>query len=205
MFSTRNHGRRSNPINKTRLPGHSPPSTLSTLTQQQQCPQKSDWPFSEQASSLVKVRTSYSNRKHITKIRTEHLPAIEKSGLYDIKAVYSRSKKSAEGLIPNNASVDIYSDDSGPGKSLDDLLARKDIQAVDVVLPITHQPSVIKKCLTAGKHVVYPRLAPQVILIYKIDLRKTCRSNDLRSQRPNLILQNLVIQTNMVRGRTIPT
>ena len=75
------------------------------------------------------------------------------SGAYDIKAVYSRSKKSAGALIPDG-SIDIYSDDSGPGKGLDDLLARKDIQAVDVVLPISHQPEVIKKALRAGKHVV---------------------------------------------------
>ena len=87
------------------------------------------------------------------------MPAIEKSGLYDIKAVYSQSKKSAEALI-RNGSVDIYSNDSGPGKSLDDLLARKDIQAVDIVLPITHQATVVKKALEAGKHVVsHSRLA----------------------------------------------
>jgi predicted dehydrogenase len=88
-------------------------------------------------------------------LTVEHLPAIEKSGLYEIKAVYSRSKKSAEALIPKG-SIDIYSDDSGPGKGLDDLLSRKDIHAVDVVLPITHQPAVIKKSLQAGKHVVRP-------------------------------------------------
>ena len=84
----------------------------------------------------------------------EHLPAIERSGLYDVKAVYSRSKKSAEALLPDET-VDIYSEDSGPGKQLDDLLSRKDIQAVDVVLPIVQQPGVIKKALKAGKHVVY--------------------------------------------------
>lgn len=95
----------------------------------------------------------------------EHLPAIEKSGLYDVKAVYSRSKKSAEALVPNG-SVDTYSDDSGSGKSLDDLLARKDIQAVDIVLPITHQPSVIKKCLIVGKHVVRP-----LFLLFEVDNR----------------------------------
>jgi predicted dehydrogenase len=87
------------------------------------------------------------------KLKVEHLPAIQKSSLYDIKAVYSRSKKSAEGLLPG-ASVDIYSDDSGPGQGLDDLLTRKDIQAVDVVLPINNQPEVIKRSLKAGKHVV---------------------------------------------------
>jgi len=83
----------------------------------------------------------------------EHLPAIERSGLYDVKAVYSRSKKSAKALIPDG-SVDIYSEDSGPGKELDDLLSRRDIQAVDVVLPINNQPDVIRKALKAGKHVV---------------------------------------------------
>jgi predicted dehydrogenase len=50
--------------------------------------------------------------------------------------------------------VDIYSNDSGEGKGLDDLLAREDIHAVDVVLPITHQAEIIKKALKAGKHVV---------------------------------------------------
>jgi len=68
--------------------------------------------------------------------------------------VYSRSKKSAEELLPN-AAVDVYSNDSGEGKGLDDLLAREDIHAVDVVLPITHQAEIIKKALKAGKHVVY--------------------------------------------------
>jgi predicted dehydrogenase len=75
--------------------------------------------------------------------------------LYEIKAVYSRSKKSAEKLIPND-SVDIYSDDAGSGKGLDDLLARKDIQAVDIVLPITLQPRIVREALAAGKHVVHP-------------------------------------------------
>ena len=50
-----------------------------------------------------------------TSLIAEHLSAIEKSGLFDIKAVYSPSKKSAEALIPNG-SVDVYSDDSGREK-----------------------------------------------------------------------------------------
>lgn len=87
-------------------------------------------------------------------LMVEHLPAIEKSGLFNIKAVYSRSRKSAEALIPNG-NVDIYSDDSGSGKGLDNLLSRSDIQAVDVALPINNQPDVIRKALKAGKHVVH--------------------------------------------------
>lgn len=96
------------------------------------------------------------------------------SGTYDIRAVYSRSKKSAGALIPDG-SIDIYSDDSGPGKGLDDLLARKDIQAVDVVLPISHQPEVIKKSLKAGKHVV--------LLLNKLE-RKTNSPGSKISEKP---------------------
>jgi len=83
----------------------------------------------------------------------EHLPAIENSGLYDIKAVYSRSQKSAKAFLPNR-SIDIYADDSGPERGLGDLLARKDIQAVDIVLPITQLTRVVRQALQAGKHIV---------------------------------------------------
>lgn len=47
----------------------------------------------------------------------------------------------------------LYSDDSGTGKSYADLLARNDIHAVIVALPILVQPELIKQALLAGKHV----------------------------------------------------
>ena len=72
----------------------------------------------------------------------------------ELKAVYSRSLKSAQSLETDQSSVDLYSDDSGPGKSLDDLLARPDIHAVIIALPIKNQPEVIRKALLAGKHVL---------------------------------------------------
>ncbi len=50
--------------------------------------------------------------------------------------------------------VDLYSDDSGSGKSLDDLLARSDIKAVIIALPIKNQAEYIRKVLLAGKHVL---------------------------------------------------
>jgi predicted dehydrogenase len=50
--------------------------------------------------------------------------------------------------------VDLYSDDSGSGKSLDDLLARSDIHAVTIALPILNQPAYIRKAVLAGKHVL---------------------------------------------------
>ncbi len=47
-----------------------------------------------------------------------------------LKAIYSRSLKSAQSLSPDTSSVDLYSDDSGAGKGYRDLLSRPDIQAV---------------------------------------------------------------------------
>ena len=57
-------------------------------------------------------------------------------------------------IAADPATVDLYSDDSGPGKTLDDLLARSDIQAVIIALPIKNQPDYIRKALLAGKHVL---------------------------------------------------
>lgn len=86
--------------------------------------------------------------------REEHLPAVEKSKDLTLKAVYSRSLKSAKSLETDSSKVDLYSDDSGTGKGLDDLLARDDIGAVIIALPIKNQPGYIRKVLTAGKHVL---------------------------------------------------
>jgi predicted dehydrogenase len=72
----------------------------------------------------------------------------------ELKAVYSRSLKSAKSLGTDDSKVDLYSDDSGSGKSLDDLLARSDLQAVIIALPIKTQPEYIRKALQAGKHVL---------------------------------------------------
>ena len=71
-----------------------------------------------------------------------------------MKAVYSRSLKSAQTLEVDESQVDLYSDDSGAGRSLDDLLARNDIEAVILALPIKNQPDYIRKALLAGKHVL---------------------------------------------------
>lgn len=50
--------------------------------------------------------------------------------------------------------MDLYSDDSGVGKTYHDLLLRDDIDAVILALPITKQPEYIEAALTAGKHVL---------------------------------------------------
>jgi predicted dehydrogenase len=81
-------------------------------------------------------------------------PAIQAAETLTLKAVYSRSLKSAKSLAEDASSVDLYSDDSGAGKSLDDLLGRSDIQAVTIALPIPNQPEYVRKALLAGKHVL---------------------------------------------------
>lgn len=90
----------------------------------------------------------------LTNDTPEHVPAINACKALTLKAIYSRSESSATALA-SSANVDAYFDSpSRPSKSLDDLLSRKDIQAVVIALPITHQPEYIKKALSAGKHVL---------------------------------------------------
>lgn len=77
--------------------------------------------------------------------------------------------------------VDIYSDDSGSGKTYHDLLLRPDIQAVIIALPIMSQPEYIEAALLAGKHVLSEKpiagtvkAAQQLVKFYndKIDRSK---------------------------------
>ncbi|KAL2073277.1 hypothetical protein VTL71DRAFT_10601 [Oculimacula yallundae] len=84
-------------------------------------------------------------------VTEEHLPAVKASSNLTLKAIYSRSLKSATAL---NAGVDLYSDDSGSGKTYHDLLLREDIHAVILALPILTQPEFIEAALVAGKHVL---------------------------------------------------
>jgi predicted dehydrogenase len=71
-----------------------------------------------------------------------------------LKAIYSRSLKSAKALSESAGHVDIYSNDSGSGKTYHDLLLRSDIDAIVVALPIKNQPEYIEAALKAGKHVL---------------------------------------------------
>lgn len=89
--------------------------------------------------------------------RKVHTPALQASGLFEIVAVYSQTQASAAGLVEQLAEpVDIYTD-------LAVLLARPDIEAVDIVLPIAVMPEVVAMALQAGKHVVSEKpIAPEV-------------------------------------------
>ncbi|KAH9871403.1 hypothetical protein IAQ61_005582 [Plenodomus lingam] len=84
----------------------------------------------------------------------EHLPAIQATPTLSLKAVYSRSFKSARALTEDLSDGAIYSDDSPNGKRYEDLLRRDDITGVVIALPILTQPEFIKKALAAGKHVL---------------------------------------------------
>ncbi|KIW64066.1 hypothetical protein PV04_09025 [Phialophora macrospora] len=88
--------------------------------------------------------------------KEEHLPAIQACPSLLLKAVYSRSQGSAEGLASTLTNkVDVYYDSpETSGKSVDDLLKRDDIQAVIIGVPITAQPALVKKAIAAGKHVL---------------------------------------------------
>lgn len=90
--------------------------------------------------------------------RDGHLPAIQSlAPAYQIVAVYSQSQATASAfasLLPGT--VDTYTD-------LSALLARPDIEAVDILLPIDVMPAVVQQALRAGKHVVSEKpVAPDV-------------------------------------------
>jgi len=84
--------------------------------------------------------------------KEEHLPAIQDTPSLSLKAVYSRSLKSAKALSEKLSDVELYSDDQD-GKKFEDLLKRDDVKGVVIALPILAQPDYIKKALAAGKHV----------------------------------------------------
>lgn len=50
--------------------------------------------------------------------------------------------------------MDLYSEDSGQGKSFKDVISRSDIVGVIIALPIRNQPEFIEAALKAGKHVL---------------------------------------------------
>ncbi|KAF3032004.1 hypothetical protein E8E12_001852 [Didymella heteroderae] len=86
-------------------------------------------------------------------VKEEHLPAVQATNLLSLKAIYSRSLKSAKAVSEHLSDVDLYSEDS-EGATYDDLLKRDDIKGVIIALPILAQPEYIKKALKAGKHVL---------------------------------------------------
>ncbi|KAK3701199.1 hypothetical protein LTR37_015578 [Vermiconidia calcicola] len=87
-------------------------------------------------------------------VKEQHLPAVQQCPDLDLKAIYSRSLKSAESVSSNLSDISLYSDDSSDDQTYDALLSRDDIHALIIALPILVQPNFIKKALKAGKHVL---------------------------------------------------
>ncbi len=90
--------------------------------------------------------------------RDHHVPAIQALGsAFQIVAVGSRTRASAERLAKElPGEVDAYDD-------VPLLLARDDVEAVDLVLPIHVLPEAIEMALAAGKHVISEKpMAPDV-------------------------------------------
>ncbi len=90
--------------------------------------------------------------------REQHTPALlALPAAFQIAAVYSRTPESAarlNALLP--VPVDVFHDIAA-------LLARPDIEAVDVALPIHVMPAVVEMALAAGKHVISEKpVAPDV-------------------------------------------
>lgn len=89
-----------------------------------------------------------------------HVPAIKALGdTFTIAAICSRRSESAERLAQQiEYPVDTTT-------SIDDLLAREDIDAVNIVLPIPLIPEVVHKALDAGKHIISEKpVAPTVAI-----------------------------------------
>lgn len=101
--------------------------------------------------------------------KEQHLPAIlAVPSLLQLKALYSRSLKSAQSLSEDAPSgVDLYSEDQD-GKNFDKLLDRDDIQALIIALPILSQPDFIKKALAKGKHVLSEKPVAKVRRIFLV-------------------------------------
>ena len=92
--------------------------------------------------------------------RDAHLPSLLRhTDRFQIVAIYSRTPATALALaeqIPYH--VEIYTD-------LDALLARPDIEAAEVILPITALPDAIRKTLAAGKHLLSEKpIAPDITI-----------------------------------------
>ncbi|PQK08391.1 hypothetical protein BB8028_0001g04680 [Beauveria bassiana] len=100
-------------------------------------------------------------------VKEQHIPAILQCELLSLKAIFSRSLHSASAaaavLPPSASPPDLYAQDAGPGRALADVLARADITAVIVALPIPSQPAYVRAALVAGKHVLAEKpIAPDV-------------------------------------------
>ena len=81
--------------------------------------------------------------------RDAHVPTFRSlPGVFEVVAIYGRNRQKAEALaasLPTRPAV---------LERFEDVLARDDVEAVDIVLPLDVAPDYIERALAAGKHVV---------------------------------------------------
>lgn len=90
--------------------------------------------------------------------RDAHLPALQRlTDQLELVAIYSRTLAAADRLAARwNAPLSTTA-------NVDELLARDDIEAVDILLPIDVMPRYVERALRAGKHVISEKpIAPDV-------------------------------------------
>ena len=90
--------------------------------------------------------------------RDAHLPVLKSMpDQFEIVALYGRRAENATALSETfDTPIPVYTD-------ADELFAREDIDAVDVILPIPVQPAIVEAALRAGKHVISEKpIAPDV-------------------------------------------
>jgi predicted dehydrogenase len=90
--------------------------------------------------------------------RDAHAPALNNlSDTYEVVAVYSRTENSAQKL------ANLFSNGPQIYTELDELLARDDIDAVDITMPIYLLPETVRRALATAKHVISEKpVAPTV-------------------------------------------
>jgi predicted dehydrogenase len=101
--------------------------------------------------------------------RDAHIPAMQALGdTFEIVAVCGRREESAKALADKlPGKVDIYTDIAA-------VLARQDIEAVDILLPISTMPSTVEMALAAGKHVVSEKpIGPDVATSRQLIAKQT--------------------------------
>ena len=91
-------------------------------------------------------------------VQKAHLPALlALDSLFEIVALFSPSGRSAQDL------ADLHPQSPPVTTDLAALLARPDVDAVNVVLPIGAMPAVVEAALAAGKHVISEKpIAPEL-------------------------------------------
>ena len=89
-------------------------------------------------------------------VHDHYLPILLASPSATLKAVFSRSQRSATALVSAASTpfATYFDDPPNHLHSLDALLERSDIAAVLVALPINVSPGIIRRALAAGKHVL---------------------------------------------------